>query len=488
MKFNVQAVVKIAGVILLLISAAMLPPLAVSLRFGETEMVRAFLLSILPLLFAGGALLWATKPFSSSLRVREAIFVVALCWVLASLFGALPYTLSGAVPNFVDAVFESASGFTTTGATLFESLARIPKGLMFWRSLSNWLGGMGILVFAISILPALGIGALNIAKAEAPGPTLDKVTTRISDNAKFLYILYFSFSATEFLLLLCGGMNLYDAAIHTFGSVSTGGLSNYDDGLAGFESAFNSFVIAFFCLLSSINFVLYNELLKRKWKHFFKESETRAFFFILVGSVAFLGVRLWAGGFYDSLAACFRSAFLQVSAFVSTSGYVHADYATWPAVCRWLLFVLLIVGGCSSSTAGGMKIVRVQVLFKLIRRGFHKRLHPRSVVAVKLANKPVSAENVSNITAFILMYFLLLFTGTLILSLDGKDLPTTFSAVATMLSNLGVGFGELDHTANYLIFSRPARLFLSFLMIAGRLEFFTVLILLTPSYWRAARR
>jgi trk system potassium uptake protein TrkH len=359
---------------------------------------------------------------------------------------------------------------------------------MFWRSLSNWIGGIGILVFAISVLPALGIGALNIAKAETAGPTVDKVMTRMSDNAKFLYILYISFSAAEFLLLLGGGMGPYDASIHTFGSVSTGGLSNYDNGLIDFENTYIAFVIAFFCITSSISFVLYNELLHRRWRNFFRGPETRAFFIIIGGGVLFLGVCLRANGIYDSLLSCFRSAFLQVSAFTTTSGYVHADYRAWPAACRWLLFVLATVGGCSSSTAGGLKIVRVQVLFKLIWRGFHKRLHPRSVVAVKLANKPVSAENVSGITAFILMYFLTLFAGALILSLDGKDMLTAFSAVTAMLSNAGVGFGELDCTANYMIFSRPARLFLAFLMIVGRLEFFTVLILLTPSYWRTARK
>ncbi|MDR1246747.1 MAG: TrkH family potassium uptake protein [Clostridiales Family XIII bacterium] len=486
MKFNVQVVVKITGVIILLLSAAMLPALVVSLLLHESDMARAFILSILPQTLAGGVLLWATKPFSSSLRMREGIFVVALCWTLASALGALPYMISGVIPNYIDAFFESAAGFSTTGATLLINLSDIPRGLIFWRSLSHWLGGMGILVFAISILPALGIGALNIAKAETPGPTLDKVTTRISDNAKFLYITYIVFSVTEFLLLLGGGMNGYDAVIHTFGSVSTGGLSDYDDGVMGL-STYCACVIAFFCILSSINFVLYGELVRRRWKNFFGESELRAFFFFIAGSVAFIGLCLKLTGAYESLAVCFKSAFLQVSAFITTSGYIHADYADWPAICRRLLFFLMIIGGCSSSTAGGIKIVRVQILFKLIQRSFHKRLHPRSVVAVKLSNKPVSAENVSGITAFILMYLLLTFAGSLLLSLDGKDVATTFSAVAAMLSNTGLGFGELDCSANYMIFSRPARLLLSFLMIAGRLEFFTVLILLTPSYWRTAR-
>jgi trk system potassium uptake protein TrkH len=483
-----QTIIKIAGAIILLVSAAMLPALVVSLLYGEAAMVRAFLFSIVPPAIAGVGLLLATKPFSGALHMREGIFVVALCWTLASALGAAPYMASGVIPDFVDAFFESAAGFSTTGATLLADISDIPKGLMFWRSLSHWLGGMGILVFAISILPALGIGALNIAKAETPGPTLDKVTTRISDNAKFLYIIYIVFSVAEFLLLLAGKMNAYDAAVHTFGSVSTGGLSNREGGLIGLDDPYSEFVIAFFCILASVNFVIFNELVHRRWKNFFKEAELRAFFFIIAGSVVFTGVCLKASGFYDSVADCFRYAFLQVSAFITTSGYVNADYTAWPAVCRWLLFMLMIMGGCSSSTAGGIKVIRVRILFKLIQRGFHRRLHPRSVVAVKLSNKPVSAENVSNITAFILMYFLLLFAGALILSLDNKGLLTTFNAVVSMLSNTGLGFGEVDYNANYVIFSHPARLFLSFLMIAGRLELFTVVILLTPAYWRTARQ
>jgi trk system potassium uptake protein TrkH len=486
MKFNVQAVIKIAAVTVLLTAAAMLPALAVSLMSGERDMARAFLLSALPLLISGGALLRATKPLSNSMRMREGIFAVALCWILASALGALPYIVSGVIPHFIDAFFESAAGFSTTGATLLADIADIPKGLIFWRSLSHWLGGMGILVFAISILPALGIGALNIAKAETPGPTLDKVTTRISDNAKFLYLVYIVFSATEFLLLLFGGMGVYDALIHTFGSISTGGLSNYKGGVTVL-SPYCAYVISVFCILASVNFVLYSEIVHRRWKSFFGESELRAFFLITLGSVLFIGVCLKIAGAYDSAAMCFNSAFLQVSAFITTSGYVHADYADWPAVCRRLLFLLMVIGGCSSSTAGGIKIVRAQILFKLIRRSFHKRLHPRSVVSVKLSNRPVSAENVSGITAFILMYFLLLFAGSLLLSLDGKDIVTTFGAVAAMLSNTGLGFGELDYLSNYVIFSHPARLLLAILMIAGRLEFFTVFILLTPAYWRTGR-
>ncbi|MDR3295403.1 MAG: TrkH family potassium uptake protein [Clostridiales Family XIII bacterium] len=485
---NFHVISKITGVIILMIALAMVPALLISLAMGEGGMSRAFIASILPLLVLGGVLILATKPLSTRLRMREGVFIVALCWILASALGALPYIFSGVIPGFIDAFFESAAGFSTTGATLLADLPGIPRGLMFWRSLSHWLGGMGILVFAISILPALGIGALNIAKAETTGPGLEKVTTRISDNAKFLYVIYFAFSVLEFLLLLLGKMNPYDAAIHMFGSMSTGGLSNYDKGIAEFNSPYIEFVVAFFCILASVSFIAYNELFHRRWREFFREPEVRAFFFILVASIAFIGVRLRISGIGDSAADSLRLAFLQVSAFITSSGYVSTDYAAWPMVCQWILLMLLFMGGCSSSTAGGIKIVRVLVLFRLIHRNFYKRLHPRAVVAVKLGGRTVSAENVSNITVFILMYFVVFLGSTLLLSLDGQDLGTTLSAAAARLSNNGVGFGKIGYGGTYDIFSAPARLFLSVLMILGRLELFTVLILLTPSYWRPNRQ
>jgi trk system potassium uptake protein TrkH len=465
----------------------MVPSLLVSLWYREAAMAKAFAGAILPMGLAGLLLIAATGPMTDSLNMREGVLIVAQCWAIASVLGALPYMLSGATPNFIDALFESASGFSTTGATLFEDLSLIPKGLMFWRSMTHWLGGMGILIFAISILPALGIGALSLAKAEAPGPTLDKAATRISDNAKILYAIYLSLSALEFVLLMAAGMGPYDSAIHTFAGMGTGGLSSYGQGVAGAGSLAN-FTIAVFCLLSSVNFIAYSALAGRKWREFVGDTEIKAFACVILGASALIGLALWLYGTYATPGESLWQAFLQVSAFASTSGYSTADYRLWPHVCQWLLFMLMLCGGCSSSTAGGIKLIRVLIMFKLIYRNFYKRLHPSAVVSVKLGGRVVSAENASNITVFILMYFLVIFAGSLALSIDGKDILTTSSAVTAALSNSSLGFGKIGYLASFDVFSAPARLLLAFLMIAGRLELFTVFILFTPAYWRTDRQ
>ncbi|MDR1134687.1 MAG: TrkH family potassium uptake protein [Clostridiales Family XIII bacterium] len=488
MKFKFQIIVKITGVIIVIIAIAMIPAMLVSLWYREGAAAKAFAAAIAPMVLVGALLIFITKPLTDSLRMREGVLIVTQCWVMASILGALPYIISGAAPNFIDALFESASGFSTTGATLFSDLSHIPKGLLFWRSMTHWLGGMGILVFAISILPALGIGALNLAKAEAPGPTLDKAATRISDNAKILYMIYLSLSVIEFVILLISGMNPYDAAIHTFASMGTGGLSSYDQGIAEFGSFAVKLTISSFCLFASVNFIAYSALINRKWKEFINEPELKAFIGAIIGFSLLIGLALWLSGVYPDPSECFGQAFLQTGAFISTSGYVSADYRMWPLVCQWLLFLLLLCGGCSSSTAGGMKLIRVLVMFKLIYRNFYKRLHPRAVVSVKLGGRVVSAENASNITVFVLMYFTAIFAGSLILSIDGNDIVSTVSAVAAMLANSSSGFGKIGYLSSFGIFSPPARLFLTFLMIAGRLELFTVFIIMTPAYWRTDRQ
>jgi trk system potassium uptake protein TrkH len=469
--------------IILIIGAAMIPPLIVSLLFREYETARAFALAAGAMLPVGAATVCFVKPLNTSLRTRDGILVVSLCWLLASALGTAPYIFSGVLPSFIDAFFESASGFSTTGATLIENLYLIPKGLLFWRSFSHWLGGMGILVFVISIFPALGISAQNIVKAETPGPTLDKITTKISDNAKILYLIYISLSVVELILLSLGKMNLFDAIIHTFSSMGTGGLSNYAGGITSFNSVFVEVVISLFCLLASINFANYNDLLHRRWKELFKEPELRAFLLIMFVSAFLIAIVLVVSGTYESAPAALGQGFFHVISFMSTSGYVGADYSIWPAFCQWILFTLLFVGGCSASAAGGIKVIRVAVMCSLIRRNFFRQLHPRAVVPVKIGGKLLSSENVSNITVFIAAYTMVFFIGSLILALDNQDLLTTVSAAAAAVSNTGIGFGSVAAGEPFIVFSPFSRLFLSLLMIAGRLELFTIIILLTPYYW-----
>ena len=327
-----------------------------------------------------------------------------------------------------------------------------------------------------------------MAKAETPGPTLEKMSTRMSDSARILYIMYLSFSVIEFILLFFGGLNTFDSFIHTFGSMSTGGLSNYRNGVAHFNSVYVESIIVIFSILSSINFVLYHHVLKGRWKDFIQDSELRIFLLITSGSIMLILLNLRLSGTYDSIGEALRYSFFQASAFISTSGYSTADYTLWPTFSQMILFTLMFIGGCSASTSGSIKVIRIAILFQLIKRGLYKRLHPNAVFPIKLGNKTVSSETVSSVTSFIILYFLIFIVSSLVLSIEGHDLVTTLSAAAGALSNTGLGLGLLGPDGTYSIFSSPIRLYLSLLMIAGRLELFTIILLLTPIFWDPSKQ
>lgn len=480
---NLRLIARIIGSITAIVGVAMIPCAIVSHIYDEPEMVRAFLISLFPMIIIGGLMVFAVRQKFNMLRMREGILIVALSWIWASVLGTAPYLLSGTLTDFVHAFFESVSGFTTTGSTIIDDLSGVYKGLIFWRSLSTWIGGMGILVFAITILPTLGIGAQNIAKAETTGPTLDKVTTKISDNARILYMIYIGFSIIEFVLFLCGGIDPFDAIIHTFGSMGTGGLSNYRLGVAELDSFYFEFVISTFSIFASINFVAYSHILQGRIKDFFKEPEIRAFFGIIVASTVILSILLYASNTYDSLLSSFRHGAFHVVSFISTTGYAATDYGNWPIYCTGILFILMFIGGCSASTSGSIKVIRIAVLFKLIKRNMNKILHPRAVIAVKLGGKPVSAEVVSNITVFILTFMLVFVGGALVLSLDNVSMETAFSASISALSSTGLSLGDVGFGMTFGIFSNMGLMVLSLLMLAGRLELFTILILFFPTFW-----
>jgi trk system potassium uptake protein TrkH len=371
--------------------------------------------------------------------------------------------------------------------TLISEFESIPKSLLFWRSLSVWLGGMGILVFAISILPALGIGTMNLASAEAPGPTVEKIRSRMSDNAKILYRIYITLTFIEFVLLVAGPMDPFEAVIHAFGSMGNCGISTENAGIAGFNSLYVEIVLAVFCILASLNFISYQLLIQKRLKDFFRDFEIRTFFIILGVSMLLTIIVLWAKGVYGGLGETIRYGFFQVVSFVTTAGYSTADYNVWPEFCKWLLFLTIIIGGCSASTAGGIKVMRFGVMLMLIRRNIYKRLHPNAVVAVKLGGKPIAADKVSNITVFLMLYFIVFFLSCMLLSLDGNDAITTASASMASLSNAGLVFGNIGFKETMVMFSAGGRLYLAFLMIVGRLELFTILLLLTPTFWRPNR-
>lgn len=484
MSLNYKVIIKVIGFISLIIGLFMLLPLLVAYIYGEKAVFIAFLKSICIALPFGLLIIAFFRTDSTSLKIRDGYLIAALCWIIASAFGAFPYYFTDVVPTYLDAYFESVSGFTTTGATIIADFSVMPKAIQFWRSLSHWLGAMGILILAISLLPALGIGGLRIASAEAPGPTVEKISTKISDSARKLYFIYVSLTLIEVVLLMIGGMNLFDSLIHTFSSIGTGGLSNYKNGISHFDSFYVEFVIIFFSTVASINFVLYNLLLKGKWKDFFRDSELKVFLSILAGSSILISLNLWLSGTYD-FSLSVRNSLFQVTSFISTTGYAIADYTLWPSFTQMILFCLMLIGGCSASACGSIKVIRIMIIFKLIVRGMYKRLHPNAVVPVKISSRTISAETASKVTSFTIMYFTLFVISSLLISLEGYDLLTTFSVAASSLSNTGLGMGLLGPGGNCGIFTLPTRLYMAVLMIAGRLELFTIIMLISPAFWKS---
>jgi trk system potassium uptake protein TrkH len=410
-----------------------------------------------------------------------------MCWLLASLIAAIPYWVSGELPNYADAFFEAVSNITTTGANLIEFPEAAPKSLLFWRALVSWIGGMGILLFVISVLPALGIGTENLANAETGGSSIEKYRVRLSENAKNVYLLYLSLTFIEFIMLLAGRMKPFDALTNSFSSISNCGMSGYYEGISHFDSVYIEVVIAVFCILGSLNFSTLQLLPRRKFSVFFRDFEIRAYAFILAFTLVAVTLVLSLNGTYGNVGETIRKSFLQIISFVTTAGYSVTDYNNWPTFCLMLLFFVVFIGGCSASTAGGIKVSRFLVMLMLIRRNLYKRLHPNAVYAVKIGDRAIPADKVSNITVFVIVYGVIFCAGSILLSLDGQDIETTAGSVIAALSNTGLGFGNTGFASTFMVFSVWGRLLLSALMLLGRLELFAFLIIFTPSFWRGTR-
>jgi len=483
MVLNYRAIIKLSGFIIDLLALLMLPSLLVSYIYGEVAIVKCFIVTIIPIFILGTILVLIVKADLNNLKIREGYMIVALCWILGSIFGCIPFILSGYIPNFADAFFETVSGFTTTGSTILIDIEVLPKGLLFWRSFTHWIGGMGIIVFAIALLPALGISGQKIAKAETTGPTFGKITSKVSESAKILYLIYVGFTVVEIILLYFGGMNLYDSMIHTFGSIGTGGFSNYNASISYFDSLYIDLVITIFMLLAGTNFSLYYHVLTGRWKDFFSDGELRLYLLIVSVSVLLIALNLWFSGIYHSIGQAFRYSLFQSSSIMTTTGFATADFDLWPTFSKMILFFLMFIGGCSSSTAGGIKVIRILLIFKLMKRGIGIRLHPRAVIAIKINDRPIPADTISAVANFIYLYLLIFFAGTVLLSLENLDLLTTLSSVAACLGNIGPGFSLIGPVLNYSFYSDPSKFLLAGLMLIGRLELFTIILLFTRQFW-----
>lgn len=479
---NYKAIIRILGVIILVIGFAMVIPLIYAAVTRDYVAVAAFGRCAPVFILIGAVCAMAIEHRKVHLRTREGYIVVAACWILASFIGAFPYYFAHYTDSFIDAFFEATSGFTTTGCTAVSE-GMLSHSLMLWKAISHWLGGMGILIFIISFLPALGINGQIIARAEAPGPVLEKVTVRMSDSAKILYLTYISFTLIEFLLLsVSRKMPIFDAVITTLGSISTGGLVAHSEGIAYYDSVYVEIVISVFCILASVNFVLYHYLVTGKINYLIKDIELRAYLIIIGASILICTFGIMSAN-NETFMHALRDSFFQVISMSTTSGYTHSPYMLWPSVCQLTLIILMFIGGCAASTSGSIKVVRILVMLKLIWRGGIKRIHPRSVVAVKLGKNAVSAPVVSAITMFILTFMFIFLLSSFILSMQGLDFETTITATLGMLSNTGAAFGQSATIGNFSMFHPLLKLYLSGLMIIGRLELFPIIVLFTRNFW-----
>ncbi len=483
MNLSFASAFRIVGLILTVIGGSMLPSFVVSLIYDDSSVYTPFLITMLASVAAGVFLLKVCQRNFKQLRVRDGFLIVTLCWFISAAVGSVPFLATGSIPNPVDAFFESCSGFSTTGASILTDVEALPKGLLFWRSFTHWIGGMGILVFAIALMPSLGISGQNVALSEAPGPMMDKTSAQMSNTAKTLYIMYLLFTIAEVILLLLGGMNLFDALVHTFGTVGTGGFSSYNDGIAHFSSTYIKIVITVFMVLCGVNFNLYFIAFKNGISDMFKDSELRFYLLIFAVSAVFITGFLFFTGENHSISGSAIESSFQVASIMTTTGYTSVNYEMWPMVCQMILFLLMIMGGCSSSASGGLKSIRILIIAKLIRRGIALRLHPNMVENVKLDGRTLQSDTVSSIANHLFLYLVMIFAGAFIISFENENLITSLSSVITCLSNVGPGFGSIGPAGNYAHFNWFSKIILSIYMIAGRLELYTLFILLTPHFW-----
>lgn len=478
---NYRMIGRSIGNLLLVEAACMLPSLLISLIYPDSD-ATAFAAAI-ALTTAAGFLLSRLRSSAGSLYARDGFAIVSLGWILVSAFGALPFLLSGAIPRVEDALFESISGFTTTGASILREVESLPRGVLFWRSFTHWMGGMGVLVLMIAIMPSVKANSIHILKAESPGPTPGKLVPRISQTAKILYLIYILLTASQVVFLVAGGMPLYDALVHSFSTAGTGGFSSKNSSIAAYGSDYVEIVITVFMFLFGVNFTLYYTAFKGGLKNALHDEELRVFFFTVVGATALIAINVY-GQVYRSVGESVQHAAFQVSSIITTTGFATADFNLWPVLSQVILLMLMFVGASAGSTGGGMKVVRVLVLFKVIKRELTRVIHPRAVRTIKLNGRLVEEEVVSGVMAFFYFYIIIFVGATLTVALEGEDIVTTVTSVIATINNVGPGLGVVGPMGNFADLSILSKAVLSLCMLIGRLEIYPIMLLMFPSFWK----
>ena len=476
---NIKMIVYLLGRMLGVELVVLLIPAAVAGIYGED--VWPFLITSI-ILMVLALLLGRKKPENTTIYGKEGFVIIACAWLLWSIFGAIPFCISGEIPFYLDALFETSSGFTTTGSTILTDIAAMSKGMNFWRCLTHWIGGMGVLVFVMVIVSLEEKNSMHLMRAEVPGPETDKLVPRARESAKILYSMYLFLTVIEVVLLRVGGMSWYDSIVHSFSTAGTGGFSNRNNSIAYYDSAYIDGVITTFMILFGINFNMYYFLLLRRVKIVFKNEEVRAYLGVIVAATAAITINILH--IYETPLKAFRYAAFQVSAIITTTGFATADFNLWPEFSKCILLMLMVIGACAGSTGGGMKVSRILILLKSVKQELKKMLHPKSVSIVKVNGKKVGNSTVHNVYIYFIAYVAIFILSVLIVSIDNFDFGTTFSGVLTTINNVGPGIAGVGPVENFSAFSPLSKIVFCLDMLIGRLEIFPFLVLFSPDLWR----
>jgi trk system potassium uptake protein TrkH len=480
---NFRLIVHLVAILLFFLGLSMLAPLGISIYDADGSAYPIVCAMLITCALGGAGYLWTRGRQDLYLSHRDGVVIVTFGWVTAGLAATLPYTLSGAIPGFTDAYFECISGFTTTGASILTDIEHLPRSILLWRSQTQWLGGMGIIVLSIAVLPFLGVGGMQLYKAETPSPVVDKLTPRISDTAKALWKIYVFLTLLQIILLFLGGMSLFDAVNHAFATMPTGGFSTKNASVAHYQSAYIDYVILMFMLIAGMNFALHYRLMKGRVGTFFSDPELRAYL-LIAGALALMVAWDIYGSLYGSFVDAFRYASFQVVSILTTTGFVTADYEKWPAFSQLILLLCMFVGSMAGSTGGGIKIVRLVLMFRHSYLELFRIIHPHAVTVVKVGDISVPQTIMRSIWGFFFLYVGIYVAATLLMSLIGLDVISAISSVATCLGNVGPGLGTVGPTDNYAAVPWVGKWILIVCMLLGRLEIYTILVLLVPGFWR----
>lgn len=477
---NRRMVLYMVGSVIKIEALLMLLPLAVSFIYSEKISALSFAISIALALIFGFALTLIFKPGSKVIYAKEGFVTVALAWLFMSAVGALPFVISKEIPSFVDAFFETVSGFTTTGASILTNVESLSRGILFWRSFTHWIGGMGVLVFVMAIIPSFSDRSIHLLRAEVPGPVVGKLVPRLRQTARILYIIYIALTLIEIVFLLMGKMPLYDSIVHAFGTAGTGGFGIKSDSIGSYNS-YLQWVITVFMLLFGINFNLYYFILIGKIKTALKSTELWVYLGLIIGSTALITVNILP--LFESVSSSLKHAAFQVSSIITTTGYATVDFDKWPVFSKTILLLLMFIGACAGSTGGGIKVSRVVMLIKNVKRELQRMLHPRSVAVVRFEGKKVDNTTINAVSSYLAIYTLFFCLIVFIIGFENFDLETNISAVAACFNNIGPGFGKVGAAMNYSEFSGLSKIVLSIAMLFGRLEIYPIILTLSPSTW-----